>query len=292
MLGFCTKFHLALFPADALQIRRYVQYLSEQHESVDSSKSYVGGGVKSLHMLLDLDPPPLDDYVYNLTVQGIRHDKRHMVHRAAPFTPELLVQIYDYVDFTDPRQATAYVTMLVGFLTLFHKSNLVADSDKKYDADKTLGRRNFIRLKDCYLVRAFWSKTNQFGDKCLDIPLIPNPDPRLCPVRMLDWYFSSTPAQPLDPAFLCYRGGKRQAFTYGMIMYWIRVWVQVFGFDASQFSSHSLRRGGAQWAARCGIPAHIIKLLGDWRSDAYLCYIDLTLQDKYDAMLQFTMCMN
>ena len=37
---------------------------------------------------------------------------------------------------------------------------------------------------------------------------------------------------------------------------------------------HSLRRGGATWALRCGIPPVCIKLQGDWSSDAWLVYVE------------------
>ena len=37
-------------------------------------------------------------------------------------------------------------------------------------------------------------------------------------------------------------------------------------------------------------PPHIIKIMGDWKSDAYLRYLTLTLQDRYDAMTQFISC--
>ena len=287
---FCTLFRFNLFPADGLQMRRYLQYLAAQHESVESSKSYLGG-VKSLHMLLGLPSPVVDEYLYGLTVQGIRREKGHTVKQAAPMNPQLLLDMYEKVDMNDPRQVSAYLALLIGFLTLFRKSNLVPDSDVKFDPVRTLSRRNLIRLKDAYLCRVYWSKTNQFADRCLDIPLVPNPDRHLCPVTWLDWYLMKVPGRPLDPVFLYYRGGKRQALTYTMLQFWMRTWIQACGLDGDQFSSHSLRRGGAQWAARSGLPGHVIKLLGDWKSDAYLRYLDLNLQDKYEAMLTFTMCM-
>jgi hypothetical protein len=38
------------------------------------------------------------------------------------------------------------------------------------------------------------------------------------------------------------------------------------------YTGHSFRRGGATFAFRCGVPTTLIKLHGDWRSDAYLLY--------------------
>ena len=239
---FCQLYRLPMFPADTFQMRRYLQYLAGFHESVDSSKAYISG-VRSLHMLLDVEAPDISHYLYGLTAQGIRRLKGHMVKQAAPFTPDIIAGIYHLVDFSQPKQVASYIAILLGFLTLFRKSNLVADSDVKFDPHHTLARRNFIRLKDSYLCRAYWSKTNQFHDRCLDIPLLPNPDPRLCPVRLLDWYFTIAPAGPLDPAFLYYRNGKRQALTYAMLSEWLKEWISQLGFDPDQFSLSQLAQG-------------------------------------------------
>ena len=41
------------------------------------------------------------------------------------------------------------------------------------------------------------------------------------------------------------------------------------GADPGLYGTHSLRRGGATWALKCGLSADVIKLLGDWKSSAY-----------------------
>ena len=44
--------------------------------------------------------------------------------------------------------------------------------------------------------------------------------------------------------------------------------------DPALYSPHSFRRGGATFAFDCHIPSEIIKLQGDWKSDAYLVYLE------------------
>ena len=78
---FCSLHDLNLFPADVLQIRRFIQYLSEFHQTVDSSKNY-RGGVRALHQVFGITPPDIGDYLYQLTVNGIRRDKAHIVKQA------------------------------------------------------------------------------------------------------------------------------------------------------------------------------------------------------------------
>ena len=288
---FCLFYGLDLFPADVLQERRYIQYLSEYHKSVDSSKNYVSG-MRSLHEMFEFTPPPADNYLYKLTVKGIRREKGHVVRQACAMTPDVLVAMSAVVDVSQGDQLAAWVAILCGFYLLFRKSNLVPDTCTGFNPCHQMARQNLVRLKDCYIARVYWSKTIQFNDKCLEIPLLPNPDRRLCPVFWLDYYLSRVPVGPTDPAFAIRRPEGLVSLSYAQLTEWLKTWVADVGMDKELYSSHSLRRGGAQWSAHCGIPHHVIKLLGDWKSQAYEHYLSMTLQERYDAMLVFTMNMH
>ena len=43
--------------------------------------------------------------------------------------------------------------------------------------------------------------------------------------------------------------------------------------DQTAYSGHSFCIGAATSAARARIPAHVIKMLGHWESEAYLLYV-------------------
>ena len=58
-----------------------------------------------------------------------------------------------------------------------------------------------------------------------------------------------------------------------------RVILQAAGLDQSRYAGHSFRIGAATSAARAGIPAHLIKMLGRWESEAYLLYVRTPCQD-------------
>ena len=100
---FCTYYNLDTFPADVLQECRYLQYLSEFHRSVDSSKGYISG-MWALHEIFGFKPPPSDDYLYQLTINGIRYVKGHVVKQAAPMTLDILARICELVQFGDGQQ--------------------------------------------------------------------------------------------------------------------------------------------------------------------------------------------
>ena len=54
--------------------------------------------------------------------------------------------------------------------------------------------------------------------------------------------------------------------------------------SAERYTGHSFRRGGATYAFRSGVPGELIKVMGDWKSDAYKRYFDFS----FDTMLSVT----
>ena len=127
MLNFCTYYGLDMFPVDMLQERRYIQYLSEFHKSVNSSKNYISGmrALHALHCMLSIPPK---EWLYNFTVNGIRREKTHVVKQASPMTPQLCASLSYVVNIHDGTQLAVWVLILFGFYLLFLKSNLVSDS--------------------------------------------------------------------------------------------------------------------------------------------------------------------
>ena len=49
--------------------------------------------------------------------------------------------------------------------------------------------------------------------------------------------------------------------------------LQEVGVDSSKYSGHSFRIGAATTAAKLGVSNSLIKILGRWRSSAFMCYI-------------------
>ena len=288
---FCTMFGLYLFTNTVDHFRRFVSHLTKTHSSIDSIKNYVSGA-KNLFMIMGFQPPHIAGYIYNLTVKGITRVKDHVVKRALPVTPELLADLFPHVDLTDTKQVVVWVALLVGFYSFFRKSNLVPDSAVKYDNKKQLGRANIYRWSFMYVLKVYWAKNVQFRERELTIPLVPNIDKRICPVFWMEYMLKLVPGTSSDPAFSIPRGGQNCALSYNQLTTYFRKWLQLAGYPHKKYSSHSLRRGGASWAAHCGLPGHVIRLLGDWRSEAFMKYIDFSLKGKFEALLQFNMAMN
>ena len=153
--------------------------------------------------------------------------------------------------------------MLMGFYLLLRKSNLVPESDKGFTRVKNLARGNFYRFKNHYVVKIYWCKTIQFGNRTLDIPLLPNPDRRICPVFWLDTYFNLVPGNSTSPAFMYLGRFKLMSLTYAQLTMWLKYWVSCCGKDDTRFSMHALRRGGAQGGVHSGVHGVVHGVVSD-----------------------------
>ena len=51
-------------------------------------------------------------------------------------------------------------------------------------------------------------------------------------------------------------------------------------------------RGGATFAYQSNMEGEMIKLLGDWASDTYERYVDISMDKRYDSMKQFVESLN
>ncbi len=68
--------------------------------------------------------------------------------------------------------------------------------------------------------------------------------------------------------------------TYLQFNAFLKTVLKRIGQDPSLFSTHSFRRGGATYCFQSKVPSELIKLHGDWASDAYLLYLQFSLSDK------------
>ena len=85
------------------------------------------------------------------------------------------------------------------------------------------------------------------------------------------------------PAFMWLRNRKPLPYTYSDWLSKLREVLTKIGRRASLFSTHSFHRGGATYAFKVGVPVEVIKLLGDWKSDAFQQYLFIPKQKKREA---------
>ncbi len=205
-------------------------------------------------------------------------------------TPSLLKQIAALV--TDDFSVVCYTALLIGFYLFLRKSNLVPDSKRFFDPRKQLTRASLAHTNGIFLVTIHWTKTLQTGDRDLKLPLLPNQDLALCPAHWLSKVLALSPGVPSDPLFaLPDKKGKLQPITYAQLSRFLRTSTATLGYKQSKFTLHSLRRGGTTWAFKAQVLDQVIQLMGDWVSDAFRRYIDLTLEARTQAALQMVHAM-
>jgi hypothetical protein len=94
------------------------------------------------------------------------------------------------------------------------------------------------------------------------------------PVQAMLQYLRIHPclATPASPLFVlsatCHSPLTREAMIQGT-----RAVLKHCGYDESQFSGHSFRKGGATSLFKAGVAESVIQLLGRWLSDAYKLYV-------------------
>ena len=103
---------------------------------------------------------------------------------------------------------------------------------------------------------------------------------------------SMVPGGPEDPVLVLPGKGIRLALSANQLIYRLRKWIKMIGLDSSAYTLHSLRRGGATFAYQSNIEAEMIKLMGDWASDAYKRFIDVSMEKRYESMKQFVDALN
>ena len=254
----------------------YAQFLSRSFKSPQSIKNYLSG-VKTMHHLLGYTTDHINEFLINLGLRGIARSNPHLVRKAEPITPEILLKIYSYLDVKNPVDTVYWCLFLFAFFLFARKSNLVPDSTKDIKNNKILLRRDVQIFDDILIVTMKWSKTIQFGQRVLKTPLIEIPHSVLCPVSAFKQMCKSVKAKDSDPLFSLPSG---KCIIYSLFQTKLRQLIEKIGLNAAEFSSHSFRRGGASYAFKSKVPADLIKIQGDWKSDCYQQYLSFSLEDK------------
>ena len=283
---FCIYFNFKLLPASVECLCVYAQFLSRSLRAAESIRNYLSG-VRTLHLLCDVPYLGKDSVELRMLLRGIARRNPHQTKQAAPLSPNILIKLFEFVDFNNAQDCTLWALLLLAFFTMSRKSNLVVTGAAKFDPGKQLCRSDVAVGEHGLLVTFRWSKTNQFGGRVHKVPIISIPGSPLCPVNAYKAMLEKCPGVSGDPAFffrdISGKVGPKKPVTYSQLQNCIKNGVARLGFDPKAFSSHSLRRAGATWAFHSQVPSELIKSHGDWASEAYLRYLDFSLSERLNV---------
>ena len=150
----------------------------------------------------------------------------------------------------------------IWFLALSTVSHLIS---------QVLSRGSITFTSSGTLITVTRTKTRQAGDTALVVPVPYITGTPLCTTTALQSLFTAVSAPDSSPLFtLTTPSGQSDCITAASLNNGIKQLPSMLSLDTNDFSGHSLRRGGATFTFQCDIPSELIKLQGEWRSDAYM----------------------
>ena len=149
-----------------------------------------------------LEDPTKNNFHLATTLRGIRRSKGCTVSQKQPMTPAMVLAIKSHLNLTDPVHATFWAVCLTGFFGLLRKANMLLKGVAKFNPVKHLGRSDIVFHTGWATVINRWSKTIQFSQRLLTVPLPLIPGHPLCPYSALQHAFKLVPATLSGPAFV------------------------------------------------------------------------------------------
>lgn len=245
--------------------------------------------IRLLHLEWDLPNPMQDNFRLHSVLQGIRRDMGDTIKRKLPITPALLLQFLCKLDLNVVTDCVVWAAALLMFFGLLRRANVLT-SLRDFNQTESLCRSDISVFAWGLLVKVRHTKTIQNQERCLRIPLPRILNHQLCPVQAIVLAFEKSAAAPAEgPAFVIPRGSGFVPLTPAAFVARVRSLLLGYGVDASSYAGHSFRRGGATWAYESGLSTETIRILGDWRSQAYMAYLqpDLsTLRNSIESMVK------
>ena len=223
--------------------------------------------------------PVAQRYKVYSTLMGLKRLQGGESTRKLAVTPKMLLEFMLLLDFEDPNHVMVWGAMVVAFFGLFRKDNITVGKASAFNPRANLTVGDFSMKDDVMWVRVGHSKVIQFGERAHWVPLIRMQGHPLCPVRAAREVLllhRALGSEPDTPMFLWKVRGKWAPMTHSAFVTSFKQLVAKSGLDWTKYSGHSFRRGGATYCFNLGVDHTLIKLLGDWSSDAYLLYDETT----------------
>ena len=281
---FCVYFNKRIIPAEKDTLVAFFELFSLT-SSYDHLKN-VYSSIKFVHKSLN-QPFIEEEFQVNTVLQSIKRKIAKVPFQVLPITPKILIDLYKFIDINKPSDLALWSCFLVAFYGLFRKANVAPKSIDTFDPQKDLSRQKILVLDDNALVYSNFSKTNQFMNREAIIPLCKHSVQSLDPIYHLKKLFS-VHFPPTSPAFSYLERGVQKFISYNVFTSRLKGLLDMAGYSPQLYSGHSMRRGGATLLFQLGCSPLLIQAVGDWRTDQFLKYCGLSLNQRFYA--QKLMC--
>ena len=123
---FCQYYELQVFPVDEWQLVRFGRFVANAITSYDTVAGYLSS-IKRLHELGSF-PFPEKLHLLKLEMMAIKKELAHLVKKAPPITPQILLEISEHVNWQNQEEMVSYAALVIGFTLFLRKSNMVPES--------------------------------------------------------------------------------------------------------------------------------------------------------------------
>ena len=202
---FCLKFDKPVCPTTRDTLMAFAR-LASLTVSYGTLKN-IFSSIKFLHKACNKTYPE-DDWQLESTLKALKRELSGAPLQTLPITPEILLRMYSFVDTNLPKDLANWSSFLTSFYCMLRKASAVPKSLLSFNPAKELSRSKVNLEGDTALILMNYSKTSQFGNKNVVIPLLRNPTQALDLVFHLKMLFSRFPLESSLPAFSYIEKGK------------------------------------------------------------------------------------
>ena len=258
-MDFCNGFRLTPMPADAETIGLYITHLAKKCCYV-TIINYVSA-VWALHDHWGVPHIDATTFLISSTLRGAKRLLGCESTPSDPLSPAQMRAIWSQLDMNVYSDLQFWTALCVMYRCLLRVSHVVASA-------------HCMRVKDIswtmegmdVTIRS--SKTIQYRERSVVIPVVSSPASTLCPCGYMSHYLSSSDLEPESPIF---------PYTYNVFSSKLKKMCVKAGL-VGNYTTHSLRRGSATFLSTF-LPLHTVRTYGDWKSWAVLLYVS----DDYSA---------
>ncbi len=259
-------------PATVQSVANWAARLGLDHIKLKTIKSYICG-LRSAHIDRGYsDYTAFDSLLLLRVIRGIKRRQGDGIPRERKaITRDVLLVVLTTFDTASRPGATLHAAFCLAFAGVLRAGEFTRESGDLDDADfaSWFVTKSSIQLFADRLELDIPVSKTDFFRKGVTLKIAATGDAG-CAVASLRRMLAIAPGHPNEPLFDTGKG----AFNKERITEVLRVRLHSLGYGG-HYASHSFRRGAATKARNSGVPEAMIMLLGRWKSDVYLRYIEI-----------------
>ena len=256
---FCQEYSLCPLPASPDTVGLYITYLTRSCCYV-TIENYLSG-IWALHDYWGFEHVDPTVFIIRATLRGAKRLLGCESTQATPISPSDLQKMYSVLDLSKFKDYQLWCAIILAYRCLLRVGHVTVSPHSMLVKDLHFN-------KDGMDVSIRSSKTIQYKERLLVVPVVSSGSSILCPCAFLRDYIRTTGLPGTSMLF---------PYTYGMFSTKLKKLCSAAGL-VGKFSTHSLRRGSASFLSTF-LPLHDIKVYGDWKSMSVLLY----LSDDYST---------